>query len=200
MSIRELQERRAAHPATPAEGGERDHEREERVVPPPAVEEQTQEILARRPSSSHRRGWLVRRALVCADVLGLALAFTLSEQTYVGSSGAPNSFSVGTEYLLFAAVLPLWILAAKLYGLYDRDDAHADHSTTDDVVRVFHLVTVVAWLLVALAYVTGAAHPSFEKVVIFWVLAIPCITLLRVAARALCRLRTLYLQNTVIVG
>jgi exopolysaccharide biosynthesis polyprenyl glycosylphosphotransferase len=201
MSIRELQEvRKKSASAAPADVGARRRDREEPVVRAPVIDAQTQEILSRRRASGHRRGWLVRRALVCADVLGLALAFTLSEEAYVGSPGAPNSFSVGTEYLLFAAVLPLWVLAAKLYGLYDRDDAHADHSTTDDVVRVFHLVTVVVWLLVAVAYVTGSAHPSFEKVVIFWVLAIPSITLLRVAARALCRRRTLYLQNTVIVG
>src|SRR6476646_7825853 len=120
MSIRELQEVRKAPSAAPADVGARRRDGAKSFSRAAAIDERTQKILSRRRASGHRRGWLFRRALVCADVLGLSLAFVLSEQAYVGTPGAPNSFSVGTEYLLFAALLPLWVLDAKLYGLYDR--------------------------------------------------------------------------------
>ena len=37
---------------------------------------------------------------------------------------------------LFVATLPLWVLLARVYGLYDRDEERTDHSTVDDVVGV----------------------------------------------------------------
>ena len=123
--------------------------------------------------SAHRRGWLVRRALMVADLLGLAAAFSISEAIYRGVPSPANSLGTGSEYVAFFAVLPLWVVAAKIYGLYDRDEARADHSTADDIVGVFHLVTIVAWLLFAGAYMTGVAQPAFTKVVTFWALAIP---------------------------
>jgi exopolysaccharide biosynthesis polyprenyl glycosylphosphotransferase len=168
----------------------------------PALDEQTLEILHRRGHAAgmRRRGWLVRRALLCADLLGLTLAFTISEELYKGIPSSANSLGTVSEYAVFFLVLPLWVVAAKLYGLYDRDDSRATHNTADDVVRVFHLVTIVAWLLVAGAYLTGVASPAFTKVITFWMLAIPFVVVLRFVARAICRRRFSYLQNTLIVG
>ena len=40
-------------------------------------------------------------------------------------------------------------MVARLHGLYDRDEERADHPTIDDVVGVFHLVTICTWLLFA---------------------------------------------------
>ena len=56
---------------------------------------------------------------------------------------------VAELFVFFLISLPAWVVAAKLYGLYDRDEERTDHSTTDDVVGVFHLVTVGAWVLSA---------------------------------------------------
>ena len=52
----------------------------------PLVDERTLEILARRRSvaSPRRRGWLVRRLLLLADVVGLAVAFLLAQWLAVG--------------------------------------------------------------------------------------------------------------------
>ena len=84
----------------------------------------------------------MRRALVAADLVGITLAFVLAE-ALIGAG-----VSAG-RVLFFAATLPAWVVAAKLYGLYDRDEERTDHSTADDFVGVFHMVTVGAWLLVA---------------------------------------------------
>jgi exopolysaccharide biosynthesis polyprenyl glycosylphosphotransferase len=166
------------------------------------VDEQTLEILRRRNGSRsrHRRGWFIRRALLTADVLGLLFAFSLSETLYRGVSSAPNRLDTLTEYVVFLVLLPLWVVAARTYGLYDDDEARANHNTTDDVVRVFHLVTIVSWLLVAGGYLTGVANPAVTKVVFFWLLAVPTVTVFRATARAVSKRRFSYLQNTLIVG
>jgi exopolysaccharide biosynthesis polyprenyl glycosylphosphotransferase len=167
-----------------------------------ALGERTLEILERRRATPglRRRGWLVRRALMWADLAALSLAFTLSEALYRPAPSLFNQFGTAMEYATFFATLPLWLVAAKLYGLYDRDESRANHTTTDDIVGVFHLVTIVAWLLLAGAYLTSVASPAVIKVATFWMLAIPFVTLARVSARAFCRGRLAYIQNTVVVG
>ena len=167
-----------------------------------ALDSRTLQILEQRRSlpGVRRRGRLVRRALMWADVVGLTAAFTLSEAVYRPSADQLNRFGTAAEYAVFFAAIPFWLVVARLYGLYDRDESRANHSTVDDIVGVFHLVTIVAWLLLAGAYLTGLAQPALTKVVTFWLLAVPLITLLRATARAVCRRRLSYLQSAVVVG
>jgi exopolysaccharide biosynthesis polyprenyl glycosylphosphotransferase len=148
---------------------------------------------------TRRRGWLVRRSLVVADVLGLSLAFLAAMLLY-GSHGEVDRVGLPVEFLLFLLTLPGWIVVARLHGLYDRDDERADHSTVDDLVGVFHLVTIGAWLLVAGSLTTGLADPELLKLVVFWIVAIGLVTLTRAIARSLCRRSRAYFQRTVIVG
>jgi exopolysaccharide biosynthesis polyprenyl glycosylphosphotransferase len=166
------------------------------------LDERTLEILHRRRTDARirRRGWLVRRALMWSDLLGLSLAFGLAELLFTAGQNNLSRFNTSLEFALFFATLPLWLVVGRLYGLYDRDESRANHSTTDDIVGVFHLVTIVAWLLLATAWATGLAFPAFSKVVTFWVIAVPIVTLSRAGARAFCRRRLSYLQNTIVVG
>src|SRR5207237_5865627 len=88
----------------------------------------------------------------------------------------------------------------KLYGLYDHDEDRADHSTADELLHVFHLVTVGTWIFLASAWLTKFAKPEFPKLITFWGIAIVFITTGRALSRALCRRQLSYLQNTIIVG
>jgi hypothetical protein len=91
------------------------------------------------PSAAYyRRDATYRRALGLSDVLCVALAFSLA-------------VAVGSARMEAAAVilLPSVVLAAKLMGLYDRDDIVLHKSTLDEAPKLFHLATLVA-LLVAL--------------------------------------------------
>jgi exopolysaccharide biosynthesis polyprenyl glycosylphosphotransferase len=106
----------------------------------------------------------------------------------------------GTEIPLFLATLPAWIVIAKLYRLYERDEERTDHSTADEIASVFHMVTVGVWLFFAGAWLTKLASPSVPKLLVFWALAISIVTVARALARALARRSDVYLQNTVIVG
>src|ERR671936_1788126 len=165
------------------------------------VDDRTLEILDRRRRTAivKRRGWLVRRMLLLADVVGLVTAFLLAEWV-IGRRAALGSVDVRAEFLIFGLSLPAWIVVTKLYGLYDYDEERTDHSTADDVVGVFHMVTVGAWLFVSFAYLTQVAHPNLPKLLLFWALAIALVSVGRAIARAYCRRRINYLQNTIIVG
>lgn len=153
-----------------------------------------------RPDTSfHRRGWLVRRALVAADLTGLLVSFLIAEEI-AGQRGLPVRLSF--ETLLFAITIPVWVLMAKIYGLYERDEERTEHTTVDDFVGVFHLVTVGVWLLFAGAWIFKVAYryPPLDKLTTFWILAIVLIPVARSAARAFCHRREAYFQNTLILG
>jgi exopolysaccharide biosynthesis polyprenyl glycosylphosphotransferase len=166
-----------------------------------SVDERTLEILDRRRRTAvvKRRGWLVRRVLLLADLVGLVAALLLAEWLVNRHSGK-GTLDAQAEIVAFLATLPGWVVIAKLYGLYDRDEEQTDHSTTDDFAGVFHLVTVCTWVVWVGAYVTKLAHPTVPKLLIFWAAAVTFITIGRSVARALARRNIVYLQNTVIVG
>jgi exopolysaccharide biosynthesis polyprenyl glycosylphosphotransferase len=153
--------------------------------------------LRRRAAAAKRRGFLVARMLLVADGIGLVVAYVLADLLLGSSQGDMSALG---ELGVFAATLPLWTIAAKIYGLYDNDDERTDHSTADDLVGVFHLVTVGTWVLFVGARVAGLAQPHLWRLVAFWALAIVLIALSRGLARAFCRRRITYLQNVVIVG
>src|SRR4051794_39439732 len=145
----------------------------------------------------NRRGWLVRRALLVSDVVGLSVAFVAAELAF-GPPGGSAGRTV--EFLVFFASLPGWIAVAKLYELYDRDEERTHHTTSDDLVGVFHLVTVGAWLFFVVSWLTKIAEPTLPKLTTFWALAVVLLSLGRAAARSFCRRRTAYRQRTIVVG
>ena len=118
---------------------------------------------ARQP---RRRGWIIRRALLVADLIGLTYAFFFSQLALGRGSNTAHTLGSWDEAALFAVFVPLWILAAKLAGLYDRDEERADYSTTDDLVGVFVITTLFAWLYERGAITTGLAHPNGERLTI----------------------------------
>jgi exopolysaccharide biosynthesis polyprenyl glycosylphosphotransferase len=166
-----------------------------------SLDDRTVELLHTRRSAGifRGRGWLLRRSLVASDIAGLAIAFVCAQLLYATRVQADHVDQLG-EALLFVASLPAWIAAARLYGLYDRDEERASHSTADDFVGVFHLVTVGTFGLFALSHFTGWFEPPFSKLFAFWAIAIVTVTTTRFTARAFCRRQPNYLQNTIIVG
>lgn len=164
------------------------------------VDERTLRIMdhRRRTATVRRRGWLVRRALLAADLVGLVAAFLLVETFASGSAqgGLPLLLAVN----LFLLTLPVWVVVAKIYGLYERDEERTNHSTVDDVVGVFHLVTIGTWLFFAAVEVTGVAHLHLRLLIAFWAVAVGAVTFSRATARSLARRHISYIQNTVVVG
>jgi exopolysaccharide biosynthesis polyprenyl glycosylphosphotransferase len=96
----------------------------------------------------HGQDRLVRRALVAADVLGIAAALALAELVVTPNGAAVQSF-LGALF-----TLPLWLGLFKLYGLYDRDAKRISHSTIDDLPHLVHALVLGSlglWLFTKLA-------------------------------------------------
>jgi exopolysaccharide biosynthesis polyprenyl glycosylphosphotransferase len=151
------------------------------------------------PLVGRRRGWLMRRLLLAADVVGLSVAYLVA----LGLSSPPASadrIAPIWEFALFVATLPLWVLLARVYGLYDRDEERSDHSTVDDVVGVFQVVTLGTWSFLVITHVLGVPYPNLGRLVVFWLLAVALIPLLRAVSRAIGRRQAAYVQNVIIVG
>ena len=165
------------------------------------VDERTRDLLERRSRSSVvHRGWLVRRALLAADLVGLTAALLIAEFVLPIGGVKVGTVNQWLEVSLFVLSLPVWVVMAKLYGLYDRDEERTDHSTADDFVDVFHMVTVGTWVVYVVLRLSGLANPALAKVATFWIVAVGLVAATRAVARAYCRRQVAYLQNTVIVG
>ena len=150
------------------------------------------------PTMGRRGARLLRRALLAADATGLLLAFLLTEALFRAADS--EHLGVRKETVIFVLTLPLWLLAADLYGLYKRDDKRADHSTVDDFVNVFHLITVGVWTFFAGSWFTGLAYPDAKKLSTFWLLGIVLVVVARTIARGFIRTRASYVQRALIVG
>jgi exopolysaccharide biosynthesis polyprenyl glycosylphosphotransferase len=154
--------------------------------------------LVRTRTTTHRRGWLVRRMLLLADVIGLSIAYAVSRLA-LPTPGEPTVEEVW-KALAFVATLPVWIVGAKLLSLYDRDEERTDHTTADDLTGVFHLVTAGAWVIVLAQRVTPLGGLQLERILIFWAAALVLVMLGRSIARAYCRRSPTYVQNTLILA
>jgi exopolysaccharide biosynthesis polyprenyl glycosylphosphotransferase len=158
------------------------------------VDDHTRKLLGR--GRLERRAWLVPRSLLAADLCGLSLTYLLTT-LFWGEAGAFGSFH---DILVFLATLPCWAMVARLQGLYRSDQEQADHSTADDVVAVFHLVTIGVWVLLVASRLAGRTNPSIWALITFWALAICILPIARTIARRACKRAQAYEQNTLIVG
>jgi exopolysaccharide biosynthesis polyprenyl glycosylphosphotransferase len=149
---------------------------------------------------TRRRRWVVRRSLIAADLIGLSAAFALLEVVVGPGDGVGDRIPFDGEAILFAASLPIWVAAAQAMGLYRKDEERPEHTTVDDLVGVFQLVTMVVWLIFVGSYVTGAVSPDLGKSTTFWALAIVSVVVARSMARMVARRSPEYVQNALIVG
>ena len=159
------------------------------------------DVLVRRRVSRRavRRRWLVHRALLAADITGLVVGFIVAALAVPATAGV-EGLAETEEVLLFCAALPLWVILAKLHGLYDQDVERTGYSTVDDITKVFQFVTIGTWVFFAFTHTTALFDPTLERLVVFWVAAIGFIPVLRAIARAYCRRTEAYTQNALIVG
>jgi len=146
-----------------------------------------------------RRSYVARRALLAADVAGLTFAFMWATQLFPAPSG-PDHIGPSGERLVFLVTLPAWAVIAHLHGLYDSDGETANHSTADDLLKIFQMVTVGSFMVIFAGWLSGAFHPTAPKLFSFWMLAIVAVPTLRALSRILIRRLPSYVQRTLIVG
>ena len=128
----------------------------------------------RGPAASLRRDSLFRRSLAVADILALVGAFLLTIE-----------ISARPLQLNWAALIeiPILLVAAKLTGLYDRDETLMRKTTLDEAPKLFQLATlctVVAWLFGGVL-VEGAL--GRRQALILWLVLAALLILFRSLAR-----------------
>ena len=131
---------------------------------------------------------------------GLSVAFVTSTIAFANRRPIGDHVGLGVEVCLFLFTLPLWLVFARALGLYDRDDARADHSTADETLGVINLVTLGTWMVFVAGWATGLAQPELDRSISFWALAVVLVSVGRVAARMIVRRLPVYVQNGVVVG
>lgn len=111
------------------------------------------------PPDSRPRWWrdmVRRRTLAAADVAAAVAAMAVLAGGLAGLAWALVS-------------LPLWVLGAKLFGLYDRDHRALRHTTLDELgplaAWMGAMVLALAWVVLPL---TPAASPAEESIALAW--------------------------------
>ena len=129
------------------------------AVSPEAVAASADYAPTRAPTWRSSRGWLMRRLLLLADVVGLVTAFVVA-QRIVGAPSVGDTVVPQWELVLFCASLPLWVILARLHGLYDRDEERTDHSSVDDFFGVLQMVTIGTWIFLVGTHIDRARPPD----------------------------------------
>jgi exopolysaccharide biosynthesis polyprenyl glycosylphosphotransferase len=96
-------------------------------------------------------------------------------------------------------LVPLWVLLAKLQGLYDRDHRSLRHLTVDELPAIVTWATTGTAATTALMSLTPAGALSAAEAVRLWLILILCAPLLRGAARVLWR-RMTPPERTLLIG
>jgi exopolysaccharide biosynthesis polyprenyl glycosylphosphotransferase len=132
---------------------------------------------ARGPAASLRRDALFRRMLLMADIVAIGGAFLLITQL------SPRPLQLTW---LSIVCLPLLLIGAKLFGLYDRDETLLRKTTLDEVPKLFHLATfcaLAAWLGSELIIKGGFLRRP--EAFVLWFALLAGLVLARAAARAM---------------
>jgi exopolysaccharide biosynthesis polyprenyl glycosylphosphotransferase len=123
-----------------------------------------------------RRDAVFRRMLVAADVAAVVAAYTLTLQL--------SSRSLRLTWAGVAGVFAL-LVAAKIFGLYDRDEMLLRKTTLEEVPKLFNVATLcalVTWLAGGLI-VTGSL--ARHEALLLWLSLAALLILTRACARAL---------------
>jgi exopolysaccharide biosynthesis polyprenyl glycosylphosphotransferase len=126
-------------------------------------------------AASMLRDSIFRRTLVVADTLAILSAFLVT-----------IALSSKSLQLTWASVagLPILLLGAKIFGLYDRDDALLRKTTLEEAPKLFQVATLcalVSWLTGGLI-VEGTLDR--HQAVFLWLLLAALLILTRTVARA----------------
>ncbi|MEA2347923.1 MAG: hypothetical protein QOG62_1710 [Thermoleophilaceae bacterium] len=147
----------------------------------------------RRPFSlKNREGpWkhaLLRRMLAAADVIAI----------FFGALAAGRLAGGLAVTLWTFALLPMWILIAKMHGLYDNDHSRIKHLTSDELPNLFYWATV-STAATTLILTLGPAPMTAAGAVALWFNVLLVSFVLRILARGIWR-RVVPAERGLVVG
>jgi exopolysaccharide biosynthesis polyprenyl glycosylphosphotransferase len=158
-------------------------------LPLPAVVADSREPVGRRP------GWMIVLVLAVTDAGGLTLCLLLATTLATITTSERSALM-----LTFAALLPLWLLAFKVAGLYAGDSVRINHSTLNETTAVARVIALCAAFFLTVQWATHAAPVHVGILFSFWLLAVVIVPTLRAAARIPLRRDPTLRHRTVIVG
>jgi exopolysaccharide biosynthesis polyprenyl glycosylphosphotransferase len=130
------------------------------------------------------RAWrysLLRRLLALADI---AAAFLWCFVLGIASGGTVGQLTWSL------ALLPVWVVIAKLLGLYDRDERPLRHTTIDEAESLVLWAVSGTFALVLLLELTPAGSPEASTAIVAGVVAAAAVFSLRAFVRFLWRVVT----------
>jgi exopolysaccharide biosynthesis polyprenyl glycosylphosphotransferase len=144
-----------------------------------------------------RYGYTFRRALLLADLIGLAVAITAANLA-LGLAGR-SGFGTGPLIVLIAFV-PVWVILAQAVDLYHLPERQVDYTYADEFGPVFLITTVWLWLYVL---VSAAILPDTTQLFgpgVLWVVGIVAILAGRSVARRISSRRAWYRRSVLLIG
>jgi exopolysaccharide biosynthesis polyprenyl glycosylphosphotransferase len=138
-----------------------------------------------------RRDQLFRRSLLIADMAAFVVAVLVLSELF---SRSPRLTWVGVWGLLGL------FLAAKVLGLYDRDEAVLHKTTLDEAPKLFHVATLgalCAWL--AGGFVVTGGTLDRKEALLLWGMLILFLIVARTSARAIA-LRSAPAERCLLIG
>jgi exopolysaccharide biosynthesis polyprenyl glycosylphosphotransferase len=138
---------------------------------------------------ARRREWTYRRLLACADFLAAAIAVFVAIDAVGGYALRP----------VYLAVVPLIVLAAKLGGLYDKDELVIEHSTLNELPRLVNLAAVSALLFWLARHYLVVGAPNTRSLLALWLLLTVGLVAGRSSAREIAR-RVSPIERCLLVG
>ncbi len=138
---------------------------------------------------ARRRERTYRRLLALADVLVAALAVFVAMDAIGG-------FTLRPAYLLLA---PLVVLAAKLGGLYDKDELVIEHSTLNELPRLVNLAAMSALMFWLARHYLVIGAPGTKQLLALWLLLTVGLVVGRSSAREIAR-RVAPIERCLLVG
>lgn len=149
------------------------------------------------PSDSRpdRRGYVLRRLLLGADVGALAVGFLVAV-----ALGPDSAMPSGSKLLLLVGGIPLWVVLAHVHGLYHVDSRRADYSAADEVGPIIQMTTLWSWGVLAVSGLTELPDVPVATALVFWAATVALVSGFRMTTRAWARRRPWFAQGAVVVG
>jgi exopolysaccharide biosynthesis polyprenyl glycosylphosphotransferase len=136
-----------------------------------------------------RRERIYRRSLAAADALAAAIAVLVAIDAFGGYQLRP----------LYLLVVPLIVFAAKIAGLYDKDELVIDHSTLNELPRLLNLAAMFALLVWLARHYVVIGDPTSLNLLMLWLLLAAGLVVGRSIARELAR-RVAPIERCLLVG
>lgn len=136
----------------------------------------------------------LRRLLALGDMCAAAASFAMAIALNPARMAAP-----GAVFLWMLFLFPAQVVAFKLYGLYDRDAKHINHTTVDELPWLMHGIVIcvlLAWLDAKLAPV---GHIGVRQLAPFFGFMVVSVITARTAIRH-ASVRILGVESALVVG